>query len=333
MKVHRTWRASVALVLTAVLAGASPLEAYLKLGFSQDPDQVLRWGPGTIRYFVGDRDLPGVSGEAFRQAVGRAFASWEAVPTATATFDEVGFTGLSPLSEDGVTTVGFEDLFDFDERVLAVTSLLTRTGSGEIIEADIAFNAAVAWSTDGQGGFDVESIAVHEIGHLLGLGHSAIGETELRPTGGRRVIASETAMFPIAFSSGSTEGRLLQADDRAGVSDLYPTPEFQQATGSISGRVQKGGASVVGAHVVAFNLQTEDLVGSFTVGGDGRFVVAGLPPGPYLLRVEPLDDADPDSFFDDVAAVDVEFRVGFASRIVTVRAGADAAVDLEVVSK
>ncbi|HAK55528.1 MAG: matrixin family metalloprotease [Vicinamibacterales bacterium] len=333
MKVRGTWRAATALALAVVLAGASPLEAYLKLGFSQDPDQVLRWGPGTIRYFVGDRDLPGVSGEAFRQAVGRAFASWEAVPTATATFDEVGFTGLSPLSEDGVTTVGFEDLFDFDERVLAVTSLLTRTGSGEIIEADIAFNAAVAWSTDGQGGFDVESIAVHEIGHLLGLGHSAIGETELRPTGGRRVIASETAMFPIAFSSGSTEGRLLQADDRAGVSDLYPTPEFQQATGSISGRVQKGGASVVGAHVVAFNLQTEDLVGSFTVGGDGRFVVAGLPPGPYLLRVEPLDDADPDSFFDDVAAVDVEFRVGFASRIVTVRAGADAAVDLEVVSK
>jgi|TARA_Y100000294_G_scaffold142879_1_gene137254 hypothetical protein len=333
VKVRGTWRAATALALAVVLAGASPLEAYLKLGFSQDPDQVLRWGPGTIRYFVGDRDLPGVSGEAFRQAVGRAFASWEAVPTATATFDEVGFTGLSPLSEDGVTTVGFEDLFDFDERVLAVTSLLTRTGSGEIIEADIAFNAAVAWSTDGQGGFDVESIAVHEIGHLLGLGHSAIGETELRPTGGRRVIASETAMFPIAFSSGSTEGRLLQADDRAGVSDLYPTPEFQQATGSISGRVQKGGASVVGAHVVAFNLQTEDLVGSFTVGGDGRFVVAGLPPGPYLLRVEPLDDADPDSFFDDVAAVDVEFRVGFASRIVTVRAGADAAVDLEVVSK
>ncbi|HJO38722.1 MAG TPA: matrixin family metalloprotease [Vicinamibacterales bacterium] len=330
---HRTWRAPTAMVLAFVLAGASPLEAYLKLGFAQDPDQVLRWGGGPIRYFVGDRDLPGVSGEAFRQAVGRAFASWEAVPTATATFTEVGFTGLSPLSEDGVTTVGFEDVFDFDDRVLAVTSLLTRTGSGEIIEADIAFNAAVAWSTDGQSGFDVEAIALHEIGHLLGLGHSAIGETELRPTGGRRVIASGTAMFPIAFSSGSIEGRRLHADDRAGVSDLYPTPEFQQATGSISGRVQKGGASVVGAHVVAFNMQTETLVGNFSIGSEGRFVVAGLPPGPYLLRVEPLDDADPDSFFQDSDTVDVDFRVGFASQIVTVRAGADAVADLEVVSK
>ena len=30
----------------------------------------------------------------------------------------------------------------------------------------------------------------HEIGHFLGLGHSAIGETEIRPEGGRRVLGS-----------------------------------------------------------------------------------------------------------------------------------------------
>ncbi len=46
--------------------------------------------------------------------------------------------------------------------------------------------------------FDLQSIALHEIGHLHGLAHSAMGETELR-AGGRRVIAAEAVMFPIAF--------------------------------------------------------------------------------------------------------------------------------------
>ena len=39
------------------------------------------------------------------------------------------------------------------------------------------------------------------------------------------------------------------------------------------------------------------LVGGFTLTAAGDFVVAGLEPGTYILRVEPLDDAAPESFF------------------------------------
>src|SRR4029077_11914279 len=92
----------------------------------------------------------------------------------------------------------------------------------------------------------------HEIGHLSGLSHSALGETELRPGGGRLVTASEAVMFPIAYAIGSIAGRTLKADDIAGISDLYPAGEAT-TYGSVSGRVTKNGVPLFGAHVVAFD--------------------------------------------------------------------------------
>jgi hypothetical protein len=177
------------------------------------------------------------------------------------------------------------------------------------------------------------SIALHEIGHLSGLGHSALGETELRETGGRRVIAAESIMFPIAFTAGSVAGRKLRADDIAGISDLYPDGNFQQS-GSISGRVTRNGQPVFGAHVVAFDPAIGTLVGNFTLTSQGQFSIAGLSPGPHVIRVEPLDDADLDSFFESSRNVDVGFRVTYLDRLVIVpRRGDSGAVDVEVARK
>lgn len=75
-----------------------------------------------------------------------------------------------------------------------------------------------------------------------------------------------------------------------------------------------------GAHVVAFGLDSGTLVGTYTLSADGQFVIAGLPPGPYVLRVEPLDDADLESFFSP-ASIDIAFGVTFADRIAVVQAG------------
>ncbi|MBI3628306.1 MAG: carboxypeptidase regulatory-like domain-containing protein, partial [Candidatus Rokubacteria bacterium] len=78
----------------------------------------------------------------------------------------------------------------------------------------------------------------------------------------------------------------------AGISDLYPDAGFNKATGSISGRVTKNGKGLFGAHIVAFNPATGTLVSNFALNADGAFTINGLSPGPHVVRVEPLDDAD-----------------------------------------
>ncbi len=141
-------------------------------------------------------------------------------------------------------------------------------------------------------------------------------------------------MFPIAFSPGSVSLRTLRADDIAGISDLYPAAGFARRTGSISGKVTKNGAGVLGAHIVAFNPRTGKLVGGFSLEDDGSFVIAGLDPGPQVLRAEPLDDADVDSFLDLTLGVDVNFRVAFYEKLVVVpRGGGATGIALKVLPK
>lgn len=307
----------------ALLASNDPASAYLKLGTTLDDRTVtLRWEEFPIRYFVTDAAGGGVSATQLRDAVAAAFDTWHAVETADTSSEFVGFTNARPNEDDGLTVIGFLDRPDQD-RTLGATSFLIDTLTGEIVEAEIFLNAFFDWTVTPSPGVDrsdVESIALHEIGHLLGLGHSALGETELR-SGGRRVIAAEAVMFPVAFSPGSTIGRTLRADDIAGISDIYPNSVFRRERGSISGRVTKSGQGVLGVHVIAFNPSTGRMVGGFTLSDDGRFVIGGLEPGPHVLRVEPLDDGDIESFFDLTLNIDTDFRAKFHDRIVVVPRG------------
>ena len=65
------------------------------------------------------------------------------------------------------------------------------------------------------------------------------------------------------------------------------------------------------------------MIGNFALNQDGDFSIAGLTPGPHVLRIEPLDDADVDSFFEVTAPLDVNFRVGFHDKVVVAPRGGD----------
>jgi hypothetical protein len=330
-------RAPIALLAAVLVAGSgTPTHAYLKLGLRDSVRTVtLKWPSLPARYYINDGGVPGVSAEQFRQAVERAFRTWEDVPSASVRFQFASFTSALPLEDDDTSTLGFVSRPDLD-RVLASTNFFVDTRTGEILESDIFFNSDFAWSVaeNGEAGrFDVESIVLHEAGHFLGLSHSAIGETEPRAGGGRRVLGAGAVMFPIAFFPGNVAGRVLTPDDIAGVSDIYPDDDFRQKTGSVQGRVTKNGQGVFGAHVVAYDGVTGDVVSNFALEDDGGFVIAGLRPGVHILRIEPLDDAEIESFFDQ-SSLDLDFKPMFYDRLVVVpRGGGTRALQIAVAPK
>jgi hypothetical protein len=329
-RVH-AWVTVVAFVFG--LSGTS--DAYSHLGVNRDGASIpLKWGASRVRWYANDRAVPGVSASQFQSEVAEAFATWENVPTASIAFQFAGFTSAVPFEADDLSVFGFDSQPDMD-RVLGATTFIVDVITGTIVESDVFFNSIFAWSVTSGGDparFDLRSVATHEIGHFLGLGHSAIGETEMRPDGGRRVLGSGAVMFPISLGRGVVADRVLQPDDIAGVSDLYPDGNFQDDTGIVTGRVRLNNGTVKGAHVVAFDPQTGTLIGNFS-GGDSTFRIAGLTPGPYVIRVEPIDDADIDSFLDP-PGVNVNFQVTFHPRLIVAPAGgASASFDVVVQSK
>lgn len=292
----------------------------------------LRWPAhqDAIRYWVANRDDNWMSVEEVVAETRAAAETWGAVAEADLWPVYQGVTNRRPFDFFDLTnTIGFstrEHLREIglSETTLAVTSWVVVSGTSQIVESDILVNPAYNWTdTPERGGWDYRSLVIHEFGHFLGLGHSNVGRST-----DEGLLSGSAVMWPYSFGRGSALGRSLTDDDIAGISILYPGPA--RNTGAVRGRILRGGEGVAHAHVVAYEPQADHLVGNWAE-ADGRFLIEGLVPGRYVLRVNPLPTGHPPgAYFFAFNAVDTDFSTTVLPRFVVVRRDQVTEVDIEV---
>lgn len=248
---------SALLLLAAALTAQTPGYARLHAD-SDDPDPHCLWWRASELTLQFQRDgLAGVAGEEEFAAVRRSMATWQsAMGTCSAlTLTEgplvesksVEFTALAPTrnvlvfrsqaacrdvvpQQDPCRKVSIfhcanvYDCWPHAAGALAVTSSFHDAQTGEILDADIEFNAArfhftataaegptcVPPNYEGCVYYDLENTMTHELGHFVGLDHvSAVGST----------------MHPQA-APGETDKRSLDADSQQFLCDVYPPGQY-----------------------------------------------------------------------------------------------------------
>ena len=120
-------------------------------------------------------------------------------------FAEPSIMNLDPSACDGKNHIEFAPIQD--EGVLAVTWITCAYGKRE---TGAMFNSNVDWAcsgTPGPGEVDLQTVALHEFGHMLGLGHSS---------------NQNAILWPMYVGP----HRWLANDDKNGACFLYPQDEW-----------------------------------------------------------------------------------------------------------
>lgn len=269
-----------------------------------DSARQTKWPTRTIKISISTSlspFAPGLKqGSDVAGAIKRALDSWARVANVTFVTASSSLQSISPTNAgDGISLITIaptlENLGVFSEgNNTARTRLFYDAETGAISEADIVINpfpyspdgASVEFSTDGsRGTYDLESTFAHEIGHLLGLGHSSvIGSTMQASQGlnGTYGLAADTE-------------RSLSDVDRVAIRDVYGPCENQ---GLVEGRIFNSNDGrllpVRIAHVWLEDLILGRVVASSRTNASGVFRIGCVPPAGYRAMVEYIDGPMPD---------------------------------------
>lgn len=267
------------LFLAVGLASGAFALAHVRLIHSSN-GKVLFWEqPSQVTIVIQASGSDDIQGRGHVPALRNAIAEWNGATGTSARLLEVTNTA-EQNSQDWAS--GARHLIMFDETnssgffpkgsgIVAVTPVSFFNG-GNIIDADVLFNGrSFRFTTEGTAGrFDVQDVATHELGHVLGLDHTGAAGASLNP------YVDTTQLLH----------RSISVDEVHGLRDAYPSAGH----GTLGGQIVRSsnGVRVPGAWVAARDADGR-LAGAALCDGDGRFTMRGMDPGTYTVYATPLD--------------------------------------------
>ena len=207
-----------------------PALAFVLVSLTVSP--ALAWEPiassrptwdGPAPYVINQAGSPDLGASVSETEVRRGIEDWSSPTCSGLNTSYGGTTTRQPGSYEGQSVIGWvESGWRHSSSAIGVTG--TRFTSSSIVEADMEMNGVnFTWTTSPGSGSSVNvySIALHEGGHYMGLGHSS----------------DRAASMYYAYSGGVST---MNADDQAGICALYPggggSPSDCTVTGCPSGQ-------------------------------------------------------------------------------------------------
>lgn len=270
------YQRSATLVAAVVLTCLAT--AHVRLIYSGNGN-VLYWNqPQSVSIVLNKNGSDDVANGSDIVALRNAVAAWNEVDGTPAALLENASAGAqvrTDYASDDIHLMLFDEdgssgWFPGGSGTVAITPISFYT-AGSIIDADVLFNGRdYGFTTSGQSGrFDIQDVATHELGHLLGLDHSGMLGASMYPYVDPTVILH----------------RSLSLDDVHGLRAMYPSGSF----GSVTGNLTYGsGGGVPGAHLIIRD-SAGRTVGATISSNTGSFTLRALDPGSYRVWAHPLD--------------------------------------------
>ena len=188
---------------------------------------VIGWEQGNIAMQIKMPTMPVLSdGTHYTSSVQAAMQAWNAHLGTVQFSAQTTDTPINPpsgtyASGNSINEIALDSQYSsgaerrsFDSNTLAIT--VTYSQGNSRVESDIVFNTAYTWNSypgNLNSQQDIRRVAIHELGHVLGLGHPD---------------QANQSVTAIMNSTVSNIGA-MQADDIAGAQLLYAAPGFAPA--------------------------------------------------------------------------------------------------------
>jgi hypothetical protein len=276
-----------------LVAGIIVLPTALRASVTEMTGSKLRWGKGPISIHLSSSFSSPTSGipagSDVLGALQRSLAKWEdiadiefklsrsedlSVSPSGATGDGISLITIAPVAENAL-------LFTKDRAKASAITRVFFDRQGRITEGDIVLNPAFQFSTDNTfGTYDLEAVFTHEIGHLLGLGHSNIGSS----------VMFDGVPLNNFFEAGK-HLKALSDHDIASIRGLYGAGiSDPDCCGVLQGQFPVSGSKLKDVLIWAQDRKTGAVTHAGGASKNGSFELNGITLGAYDILAQANDD-------------------------------------------